>query len=92
MKQLDWKFGTNSSFSSSFSFPWKVSGPLALLVGSSTPAPELLLLKRQKVTPARNNREASLTWEKYSLIKKKLPVAVTSKELSSAANYGLQKS
>ena len=46
MKQLDWKFGTNSSFSSSFSFPWKVSAPLALLVGSSTLALELLFLKR----------------------------------------------
>ena len=40
MKQLDWKFGTNSSF------PWKVSAPPALLVGSSTLAPELLFLKR----------------------------------------------
>ena len=46
MKQLDWKFGTNLNFSSSFSFPWKVSAPPALLVGSSTLASELLFLKR----------------------------------------------
>ena len=45
MKQLDWKFGTNSSFNSSFSFPWKGSAP-ALLVGSSTPVIELQFLKR----------------------------------------------
>ena len=91
MKQLDWKFGTNSSFNSSFSFPWKGSAP-ALLVGSSTPVPELQFLRRLKITPAPNNREASLTLKKYPLIKKKLPVAVTSKELTSAANNGLQKS
>ena len=46
MKKLDWKFGTNSSFSSSFSFPWKGSAPPALLVDSSTLVPELQFLKR----------------------------------------------
>ena len=45
IRQLDQKFGTNSSFSSSFSFPWKGSAP-ALLVGSSTPVIELQFLKR----------------------------------------------
>ena len=45
MKQLDWKFGTNSSFSSSFSFSWKGNAPPALLVGSSTLVPKLQFLK-----------------------------------------------
>ena len=66
--------------------------PPTSLVCSSTPAPELLFLKRKKVTPAPNNCEASLTLEKCSVIKKKLLMAVTLKELLSAANCGLQKS
>ena len=49
---------------------------------------KLQFLKRLKITPTPNNREASSTLEKYPLIKKKLPVAVTSKELTSAANNG----
>ena len=37
------------------------------------------------------DHEASLTLEKYPLIEKKLLVAVTSKELLSAATSGLRK-